>query len=94
MHCVELCAQPYVDRANEFVVADTTAAAVAPRVGGSVVTWSDDVIGMVLLHAIAIPGCAGGEVSISDVVQAINPWTAGHYYWDAHTQQSKPRTQP
>jgi len=25
LHCVELCAQPYVEPANEFVVADTAA---------------------------------------------------------------------
>ena len=40
LHCVELCAQPYVEPASEFVVADTAATEVAPRVGGSVVTWS------------------------------------------------------
>ena len=29
LHCVELCAQPYIDPANEFVVADTAATELA-----------------------------------------------------------------
>ena len=40
LHCCKLCAQPYVEPANEFVVADTTAAEGMPRVQSPVVTWS------------------------------------------------------
>ena len=40
LHCCKLCAQPYIDPANEFVVADTAATEVVPNIHNSVVTWS------------------------------------------------------